>query len=441
MLELRHMKTAYLVHGIRTPFAKAGGELKRVHAAELGRFALSELFAKTGMSVAELGKVIDEVIVGNTGTPADAANIARVIALRAGLPKQVSAYSVHRNCASGMQSIADAAMRVQSGAADVVVAGGAESMTQMPLMYNDAMVSFFESLSRAKTLPEKVQAMAKIPLKEVLNPKIAIVEGLTDPFCGLNMGQTAEILAKEFKLSRSEQDAYALRSHQRAVAAQEAGKFKDEIAPFAVPPKFDKILTVDAGPRKTQTMEALAKLKPYFDRKFGTVTVGNACPITDGAAMTIIANEEGLKKLGNPQPLAKITGYGFAGLDPERMGLGPVYSSHKVMQMAGRKLSDFGVVELNEAFAAQVLSCLRAFDSDTFCKEQLGLSAKYGTIDPEILNPNGGAIAMGHPVGASGTRIVITTALEMRRRKAQFGLASLCIGGGQGGTVTLELID
>jgi len=435
------MKNAYLVIGLRSPFAKAGTDLKGVHAAELGRFALSELFAKSGLPIAELGKVIDEVIIGNTGTPADAANIARVVALRAGLPKHISAYTVHRNCASGMEAVAEAALKVQSGVADVIVAGGTESMSQMPLMYNSAMVKFFEILGRARSVPEKIQAMAKIPLKEVLNPRIAIVEGLTDPFCGLNMGQTAEVIAKEFKISREAQDKFALQSHQRVVKAQESGKYKDEIAPFAVPPKFEKILTVDSGPRKEQSLEALGKLKPYFDKKFGTVTVGNACPITDGAAMVIIANDEGLKKLGNPKVLAKISGFAFAGLEPERMGLGPVYSSHKVMQKTGLKLKDFGVVEINEAFAAQVLGCLHAFDSEIFCKENLGMSQKYGSIDPEILNPNGGAIALGHPVGSTGTRLVITAALEMKRRKAQHGLATLCIGGGQGGSVTLESVE
>jgi len=381
------------------------------------------------------------VIVGNTGTPPDAANIARVVALRAGLPKHISSYSVHRNCASGLESVAEAALKVEAGHADIIFAGGTESMSQMPLMYNDQMVRFFENLSKAKSMPEKLQALAKLPIKEVLNPKISIVEGLTDPFCGLNMGQTAEVLAKEFKISREEQDTFALHSHQKVIASQEAGKFKNEIAPFAVPPKFEKILTVDSGPRKNQTLEALAKLKPYFDRKFGTVTVGNACPITDGAAMVLIANEEGLKKLGNPKPLAKITGYGFAGLDPERMGLGPVYACHRVMQKTGMKLSDFGVVEINEAFAAQVLACVKAFDSDGFCKDQLGLSKKYGMLEMDRLNPNGGAIAIGHPVGCSGTRIALTAALEMRRRKAQFGMASLCIGGGQGGAITLELME
>ncbi len=434
------MKTAYIVSGLRTPFAKAGAELKNVSAVEMGRFALSELLAKSGVPLKDLGNVIDEVIIGNTGTPSDAANIARYVALRAGLPQKISAYSVHRNCASALESIAQAALKVEAGVADVMVAGGTESMSQMPLMYNQNAVNFFDKLSRAKSMGDKIKLLAQIPIADFMKPRIAIVEGLNDVTCGLNMGQTAEVLAKEFKLSRKEQDEFALRSHERALSAQEAGRFKDEIVPYAIPPKYEKTLSLDMGPRKGQSLEALGKLKPYFDRKFGTVTVGNACPITDGAAMLFVASEEGLKKLGGAKPLAKIRSYAFAGLDPAKMGLGPVYASHKALEKAKLSLADMGVVELNEAFAAQVLACLKAFDSDEFCQRELGRSQKMGSIDPAILNPNGGAIAIGHPVGTSGTRIVLTAALEMKRRGAQLGLASLCIGGGQGGALILEAI-
>lgn len=433
------MKSAYLVSGIRSPFAKAGTDLKSVGGVELGRFALSELMARSGLSGDELGKVIDEVVIGNTGTPSDAANIARIVALRAGLPRHLSAYTVHRNCASALEALAQASLKVQAGAADVMVAGGTESMSNMPLLYNNAAVRFFEKLMGAKTLQQKLSVMAGLPIKDFLSPRVAIMEGLTDPVVSINMGQTAEVLAKEFKISREAQDTFAFNSHKKACAAQDAGLFAQEIAPYAIPPKFEKTLVLDSGPRKNQSMEALAKLKPYFDRKFGSVTVGNACPITDGSGMTFIANEEGLKKLGNPKPLAKIRAYAFAGLDPERMGLGPVYATHKALKMAGLKLSDMGVVEINEAFAAQVIACLMAFDSDKFCQEKFGQS-KMGAIDPAILNPNGGAIAIGHPVGATGVRIALTAALEMQRKNVQYGLATLCIGGGQGGAIILERV-
>ncbi len=435
------MKNTYLVDGIRTPFAKAGTDLQNVHAAELGRFAVSELLSRSGLSIEKLGDIIGEVIIGNAGTPADSANISRVIALYAGLPEKISAYSVHRNCASGMESVAEASLKVEAGKADVILAGGTESMSQAPLIYNKRATEFFAKLSRARSVGDKLKLMAQMPIKEFLAPKIAIMEGLTDPTCGLNMGQTAEVLAKEFKISRETQDEFALRSHQRAIEAAKNDAFKNEIATFPLPPDYKKILEADSGPRAQQSLEALAKLKPYFDRKFGTVTPGNACPITDGAAMTLVANDAGLEKLGNPKPLARIKGYAFAGLDPKRMGLGPVYATHKVLEETGLQLSDMGVIEINEAFAAQVIACTMAMDSYKFCHEHLGRSKKMGEVDIAKLNPNGGAIAIGHPVGATGTRLLITAALEMRRRKVKYALATLCIGGGQGGAVILENVS
>lgn len=436
----QRLQDAYFVSGIRSPFAKAGTELKGLSAVELGRFALSELIARSGVSVSEIGKLVDEVIIGNTGTPSDAANISRVVALRAGLPEPVSAYTVHRNCASAMESVAQAALKVNSGSYDLIAAGGTESMSQMPLIYNQVAVNFFDQMSRAKTTGQRLSLLAKMPIGAFLKPRIAIMEGLTDPFCGINMGGTAEVLAKEFKISREEQDQFALASHVKAIKAAEAGLFNDEIAPLSIPPKYQQTLANDSGPRKGQNIEALAKLKPYFDRKHGTVTVGNACPITDGSAMAFIANKNGLSKLGSPKPLAKIIGYAFAGLDPKRMGLGPVYASHKALKQTGLKLSDMGVVEINEAFAAQVIACLMAMDSESYCQEHLG-SSRMGSIDMNKLNPNGGAIAVGHPVGTTGTRIILTAALEMKRRNEKYALATLCIGGGQGGAVILENID
>jgi len=435
------MKPVFLVDAIRTPFAKAGSDLKNVHAAELGRFAVSELLARTGVPLKDIGNLVDEVIIGNAGTPADSANIARVVALLAGLPQHLSAYTVHRNCASGMESVAQAALKVSAGVGDLYIAGGTESMSQAPLIYNNKAVAFFERLQRARSLQDRLKVLASTPVAEFLKPRISIMEGLTDPTCGLNMGDTAEILAKEFKISREKQDEFALRSHQRAVDAESKGLMSEEIAPYAVPPEYTKILTSDVGPRKGQSLEALAKLKPFFDKKFGTVTAGNACPITDGAAMALIASDTGLEKLGRPKPLARIKAWAFAGLDPRRMGLGPVFATHRVLKETGLSLKDFGVIEINEAFAAQVMACLLAFDSDAFCKEYLGRSSKMGEIDVGLLNPNGGAIAMGHPVGATGTRIILTAAKEMRRRKAKYGLATLCIGGGQGGAVILESIE
>lgn len=439
-----------IVEGIRTPFAKADTKLKNVHPAELGRVALKELLARTNFDP----NLIEEVIVGNTGNPPDAVNISRVVALNAGVPQRTSAYTVHRNCASAMESISNGFERIKSGTMDVVVAGGTESMSQMPLLFSREFVNIFGKLATAKTTGAKLQALGQLLKADVqqvvemvttgpmqrtaYKPVISLVEGLTDPFVGKNMGETAEILAKEFAISREEQDAFALKSHQKAVAATKNGIFAQEITPVFLPPKYQEVVSEDIGPRETQTMEALAKLKPFFDKRTGTVTAGNSCPVTDGAAMVLLMSREKAEALGY-KPIARIRGYAFAGLEPERMGLGPVYSTPIALKRAGLTMKDIGLVELNEAFATQVIACQKAFASDKFAQEKLDLPKAVGEIDPSTLNVNGGAIALGHPVGATGTRLVVTLMKEMARRKTQFGLATLCIGGGQGGAMVLEL--
>lgn len=425
-----------LIEGARTPFAKAGSKFNTIHAAELGRVALKELLAKSNLDVNQ----IDEVIIGNTGGPSDAVNISRVIALNAGIPQRVSAHTVHRNCASALESIATGFDKIKSGIADVVIAGGTESMSNMPLMFSKEFADTFAKFAGAKSIGQKLGVLSQLKMK-YLKPRIAIVEGLTDPFCGLNMGQTAEILAKEFHITRKEQDEFALRSHQKAIAAQKEGRFKDEIVPFFIPPKYKDVVSEDIGPREGQNMESLGKLKPYFDRKFGTVTVGNACPITDGAAFTIMMSRKKAEELGY-KPKIIVKSYAFAGLEPERMGLGPAYATPLALKRAGLELKDIGLVELNEAFAAQVIACVKALASDQFAKEKLGLSKAVGAIDPDIINVNGGAIALGHPVGATGTRLVVTLMKEMLRRpNVKYGLATLCIGGGQGGAMILEKVN
>ncbi|MCB0421983.1 MAG: thiolase family protein [Bdellovibrionales bacterium] len=425
-------KDVVIVDAIRTPFAKAGTALKDVHAAELGQVALKELLERTSLDV----NLIDEVIIGNTGSPSDAVNISRVVALRSGIPLKTSAYTVHRNCASALQSITNGYEKIRAGTGEVIVAGGTESMSQMPLMFSKEFADIFGEFAFAKSLGQRLAALKKLKLK-YLKPRIAVVEGLTDPFVGINMGMTAEVLAKEFSLSREEQDEFASRSHNRAVEATKAGRLREEITPVFLGPKYKKIIEDDIGPREGQTPEKLAKLKPYFDRKYGTITVGNACPITDGAAMMLIMSRAKAKELGY-QPVASIKSFAFAGLEPERMGLGPAYSTPLALKKAGLTLKDMDLIELNEAFAAQVLACERAMASDKFCQEKLGLEKALGEIDPEKLNVNGGAIALGHPVGATGTRLVLTLMREMQRRDSQFGLATLCIGGGQGGAMVIE---
>jgi acetyl-CoA acyltransferase len=413
----------------------------------LGKVALKELIARTNLDVNE----IDEVIIGNTGNPVDSVNISRVVALNAGVPQKTSAYTVHRNCASALESISNGFEKIKSGTMDVVVAGGTENMSQMPTLLPERIQNIMNKLFAAKgpsqALPllfelfkadmKQIKALLTSNMKDQYFPVISVMQGLTDPFVGINMGQTAEILAKEWHLSREAQDRFALRSHQRAVEATKNGKLPSEIAPFPIGPDFKETLTVDVGPRDGQSMEALGKLKPFFDKRTGTITAGNSCPITDGAAMILMMSREKAQALGM-KPMARIRSYGFAGLEPERMGLGPVYSTPVAMKRAGLTLKDMGLIELNEAFAAQVMACQKAFDSDTFAREKLGLSAKIGEISDDILNVNGGGIALGHPVGATGTRLVVTLMKEMKRRNVQFGLATLCIGGGQGGSMILE---
>lgn len=438
-----------LVEGVRTPFVKSDNKFRDVHPAELGRVAVHELIERANLDV----KVVDEVIMGNTGSPADAVNISRVVALRAGIPQNVPAVTVHRNCASALESITTGFERIRAGTCDTVISGGTESMSQLPLIMSRPFVQAFQKLMGARSTGQQLSGLLNLirtDLKQVLElvttsplvasphkPRISVMEGLTDPFVGINMGQTAEVLAKEFAISREEQDQFALHSHQRAVAAQKSGRMGEEITPVFLPPQFKEYVASDIGPRAEQTLEQLAKLKPFFDRKYGTITVGNACPITDGAAATLLMSRAKAKELGL-KPIASIRSYAFAGLEPERMGLGPAYATPIALKRAGLSLKDIGLVELNEAFAAQVIACVKALDSDTFAKNKLGLDKKVGTIDPATLNVNGGAIALGHPVGATGTRLVITLMKEMQKRNVQFGLATLCIGGGQGGAVILE---
>jgi len=268
----------------------------------------------------------------------------------------------------------------------------------------------------------------------MLAPRIALAEGLTDLVCGLNMGQTAEVLAREFRIPREQQDAYALQSHQRAVAARE--RLREEIVPVFTAPKYEAVRD-DVGPREGQTIEALAKLRPYFDRRNGTVTVGNACQVTDGAVALLIG-DEATAQAWPSAPLGRIRSFAFAGLAPSRMGLGPVFAAAKALERAGLALADVDLFEINEAFAAQVLACLAAAKSDAFARDELGRDRALGEFPIDRLNVNGGAIALGHPVGASGARLLLTLLHEMRRRGVRRGLASLCVGGGQGAAFVLE---
>ncbi len=419
----------WILGGVRTPFAKAGSAFRKVPSYELGRIAAAETIARAELDPGRL----DEVIFGHCAMPSEAANSTRIVALRAGVPERVPAFTVHRNCASGMEAVASALYRIGAGDAKLVLAGGMENMTQVPLYYTTEYAEWLEGLMRAKTPAAKLGALARFKFP-MLTPRIALLEGLTDLVCGLNMGQTAEAIGREFRITREAQDAFALRSHQLAIAARE--RLREEIVPVFAAPKYEAVRD-DVGPRDGQTLEALAKLKPYFDRRNGTVTVGNACSVTDGAAALLIGDEATAKAWPTP-PLGRVRAFAFAGLSPGRMGLGPVFATAKALERAGLELSDIELFEINEAFAAQVLACLEAFKSASFAKAELGRDRALGEIPMERLNVNGGAIALGHPVGTSGARLLLTLLHELKRRGLTRGLATLCVGGGQGAAFVLE---
>ena len=418
-----------IIGGVRSPFAPAMGVLKDISAGELGAHAFKELVYRLDIPVKE----VEEVIMGCAGGPSDEANTARVSALLAGLPEKTSAFSVQRNCASALESVTSAFIRLKAGALDMTLAGGAESMSGYPLLFSKGLARGFGDFIKTKTLSKKLKLLLQLRLKD-LKPRIALAEGLTDPFVGLSMGETAEVLSKEFGITREAQDRYALASHQKAVQAKQKGVFAEEIAPLVTEKNF---VEEDQGPRENQSLDKLGRLRPYFDRKYGTVTVGNACPVTDGAAALWMMSWKKAKSL-SLKPSARICSFAYAGCSPKRMGLGPLFSTALALKAAHLKLKDIDLIELNEAFSAQVLACLKAFASKKFAEENLNQSEALGEIDLKKLNVNGGAIALGHPVGATGARLVLTLMNEMKRQRAQYGLASLCIGGGQGGSLILE---
>ncbi len=420
-----------VIAGMRTPFAKAFGPLASVPADELGRVALTAALERAGLKADQ----VDEVIFGNVASPPDTANISRVIALRSGVPQDRVAHTVHRNCASGMEAIVSAWQSIREGRAEIVVAGGTESMSNVPMLWDPRMKDLLLDLSRQKSIFGKLRVMTRFR-PAMLKPIPALQLGLTDPTCGLNMGQTAELLVRDFGITRAEQDQFALLSHQRAAATWERCFFKGETAPVTLP--AGKLVDKDSGPRANQTLEALAKLKPLFEPTTGSVTAGNSCPITDGACALVLMSAGRARALGLA-PLGFIRDYTVTGCEPRRMGLGPVHATHKLIARHGLSLSDFDRIEINEAFAAQVIACQRAFASEQFAEEHFGRTKALGEIPLEKLNANGGAIALGHPVGTTGARLVLTLLRALKEKQLNRGLATLCIGGGQGMAMWVEV--
>ena len=422
----------YIVDGTRTPVLKARNKPGPFSAGDLAVQAGRALLVRQPFAPHDL----DEVILGCAGPSADEVNIGRVAALRLGCGNKVPGWTVMRNCASGMQALDSAIANIHSGRSHLVLAGGVDALSRAPLLFSDAMVLWLSNWYAAKSFGQRAAAIAKFK-PGYLAPVIGIMKGLTDPIVGLLMGQTAENVAFRFGITRRQMDEYSVMSHQRVVRAQDNGSLANEIVPL-----FDtagNLYAADDGVRRDSSVENLAKLKPFFDRKYGNVTPGNSSQITDGAAWMVLASEDALRR-HNLKPIGKITDTQWAGLDPAQMGLGPVHAATPIMQRHGLKLNDLDAWEINEAFAAQVLGCLAAWKDDTYCREELGLPGALGTLDMERLNVDGGAVALGHPVGASGARITLHLLNVLRRSGGKQGIASICIGGGQGGAVLVETV-
>lgn len=426
------MRDVYIVDGARTPFLKVKGRPGPFSASDLAVNAGKELLGRQPFEP----KDINEVVIGCMMPSPDEANIGRVIALRLGCGKSVPGWTVQRNCASGMQALDSAAKDIASGRHDLVLAGGTEAMSRAPLMYNEGMVNWLADLSGAKGWKEKLAAWTKFRPYH-LKPIITLLRGLTDPIVNLNMGQTAENIAYRFNITREQMDQFALESHQRVAAGQDEHRFSE------VKPSFSSNGTFflnDDGVRRDSSIEKLAKLKPFFDKKFGSVTAGNSSQVTDGAAILLLASKEAVQKYRLPV-LAKIVDVEWAGLDPAEMGLGPVYATSQLLQRNRLGIDDIDYWEINEAFAAQVLGCVAALESDDYCRTHLGLNGAVGKIDRSKINVDGGAIAIGHPVGASGARIVLHLVETLKHQQAKKGIATICIGGGQGGAMLIENVS
>jgi acetyl-CoA C-acetyltransferase len=422
-------RPVYVVDGSRTPFIKARGKPGPFSAADLAIAAGRPLLARQPFDAADF----DEVILGCMMPSPDEANIARVAALRLGCGERVPAWTVQRNCASGMQSIDAAAQNIASGRSSLVLAGGVEAMSRSPVLYNNTMVNWLADLTRARTPAAKLKTLSKLRPGH-FKPVIALLRGLTDPVVGLSMGQTAEVLAHRFDISREMMDSFALRSHQRLDTGHKAGHL-DEIE--VLYDNRGNYYDHDDGVRADSTLEQLARLRPVFDKPDGNVTAGNSAQVTDGAAWLILASEEMVSRHDLPV-LGQLLDSHWAGLDPAQMGLGPTYAMAPIMQRQGLDTPDIDYFEINEAFAAQVLACLAAWRDADFCRDEFGRETPFTPIDEDRLNVDGGAVAAGHPVGTSGARIVLHMLKVLQRENASRGMASICIGGGQGGAMLIE---
>jgi acetyl-CoA acyltransferase len=419
-----------VVRGLRTPFAKSGTHYGHLSALDLGKLVVAELVQRSGLDPNE----IQEVVFGNVIPSVKAPNIAREIVLGTGLPRKIPGFSVSMACASANQSITAASDIIARGYADTVIAGGSESLSDIPILFSKKFSDALVTASKQKSMGGKLGAFSKIRPKDLAPDAPAIAESTT----GLTMGESAEKMAKANGITREAQDKFALQSHLRAAAATESGRFKDEVMPVVVPPSFDNVVETDNLIRGDSTLEAMAKLRPVFDRKYGTITAANASPLTDGAAAVLLMSEEKAKASG-VKPIGFIKSYAYAATDPfDQLLQGPVFALPTALDRAKIKLEEIGVIEMHEAFAAQVLSNIQWIGSKKIAQEKLGRSEPVGDIDPEKINRTGGSIALGHPFGATGARIVTTVCNELQRTGEQYGLVTVCAAGGIGVAMVLE---
>ncbi len=429
MHDSRPGRRVAIVAGLRTPFAKSGTVFRDVSATALARHAARELLVRSELD----GREVDEVIFGQVVSSVRAPNVAREVSLLPQLLPSVPAYTLNRACASAAQAITNAADQIALGHADTILAGGVESLSDIPVLHSRRFSQILVDAGKARSAGRRVRALARTRPRDL----VPVTPAVAEPSTGETMGQSAEKMAKENGITREAQDRIALMSHERAAEATADGRLTAEIAPWFGGRDMDQIVTADNGIRSDTSLEALAQLRPVFDRRYGSVTAGNSSPLTDGAAAVLLMAEEKAAALGY-EPLAFIRSYAVAAVDPGwQLLMGPVYAVPRALERAGIAWGELGLVEIHEAFAAQVLSNVQAWDSEAWA-ERLGLAAPVGRTDWECTNVMGGSIAIGHPFGATGARLVTTLANEMRRRDVQFGLVSICAQGGMGYAVVLE---
>jgi acetyl-CoA acyltransferase len=418
-----------IVAGVRTPFARSGTALRDYSAIDLGRLAVSELVQRTGVD----GAAVDLLVFGTVVHSVVAPNLAREVALLPHFPRTLQAYTVSRACASANQAITDAADQIVLGHADIAIAGGSESLSQVPILHSRGMSDILVAASKAKSMSQRVATLAKVRPRDF----VPITPAIAEPSTGETMGQSADKMAKINGIPREAQDRLALRSHQHAARGLDDGRLTAEIVPVPVPPGYREMLATDNGVRRDSTYEQLAALKPVFDRQYGTVTAGNASPLSDGAAAVLLMSEEKARSLGIT-PLAFIRSYAYAAVDPgEQLLQAPVLAAPVALARAGLSLADIDLVDMHEAFAAQVLSNIQGLASPMWAA-RAGLPKPVGEVDPDKLNVLGGSLSIGHPFGATGARIVTTLSHELQRRGAQFGLLTVCAAGGMGHAMVLE---